>query len=123
LDGGLSKESRPKERTYFEQASVAASAAQLEARFKLVNRILAEYQPTEILELAAGLSPRGLALTLADRQLKYVEVDLPDMAREKNKIIATLSQQLGLSPDNLQIRAGDAMGRHQRFSAGSAGGY
>src|SRR5580700_2351544 len=48
----------------------------LESRFKAVNWILEEQGATQILELAAGLSPRGM--DFAQRNIVYVESDLAE---------------------------------------------
>ncbi|NNM51362.1 MAG: class I SAM-dependent methyltransferase [Pseudomonadales bacterium] len=49
----------------------------------------------QVLELAAGLSPRGWSLRQKVPQLHYVETDLPAMAQHK----ASLLRQLGADPN------------------------
>lgn len=57
-----------------------------EARYKLVNKFLKENGADQVLEVAAGLSPRGIAMTTGNPELKYVEVDLDTMITEKTQI-------------------------------------
>ena len=105
----LIESSSEKDREYFEKAKSSKTTAQLEARFKLINKILKEYNPKKILEIAAGLSPRGLAMAEENSDLEYVEVDLPNMAIEKSKILRDLEEKNIGTPKNLQVIAGDAL--------------
>lgn len=57
----------------------------LEGRFAATNDILERTGPYQILELAAGLSPRSLSL--ADGLTTYVETDLPEMISTKEEIV------------------------------------
>lgn len=67
-----------------------------EARFKAVNRILEERGATQVLELAAGLSPRGM--DLARKGIVYVEADLADSIELKREVVKAV---LGGEPANL----------------------
>lgn len=69
-----------------------------EARFKSVNSILAELHSTQILELAAGFSPRGM--DLSQRGVLYVETDLPGMIEQKRQLVADV---LGAIPPSLRF--------------------
>lgn len=73
-------------------------AAFMEARFLAVTHLLAEHRATQVLELAAGLSPRGLHL--AQHGVVYVEADLPESSARKREIVTTL---LGSVPENLHL--------------------
>jgi O-methyltransferase involved in polyketide biosynthesis len=53
----------------------------------LLERAVAAGEVGQVVELAAGLSPRGLRLRRAHPELTYVEVDLPDMARRKRRAL------------------------------------
>jgi O-methyltransferase involved in polyketide biosynthesis len=64
-------------------------APQIEARYKLVNRLLRESSVQQVFEIATGLSPRGLEMT-NHSHIKYVEVDLPTMISQKQGITRTL---------------------------------
>lgn len=61
-----------------------------EARFKIVNRLLDLHHANQILELAAGFSPRGLAFA-RDASATYVELDLPDLVQDKRRIVESLN--------------------------------
>lgn len=78
-------------------------APQIEARYKLVSRLLAENSVQQVLELATGLSPRGLAMTNASN-IEYVEVDLPNMMSQKEQIVRILG-----SKGNLHLKTGNAL--------------
>jgi O-methyltransferase involved in polyketide biosynthesis len=68
------------------------------ARHRIIDHLLEESigsgEIGQVVELAAGLSPRGLELTRRHPDLTYVEVDLPGMARRK----AALLQDKGADP-------------------------
>lgn len=81
-------------------------AAFFESRFKSVNSILEEYGATQILELAAGLSPRGM--DFAQRGITYVEADLAESMESKREIIISM---LGHIPANLHLCAASVVDR------------
>ncbi len=76
----------------------------LELRHRLIDRALDEIGPDRIVELGAGLSRRGV--TWAAKGVRYVEVDLPHMIREKQRRIdaagdalrASVAERLVLAP-------------------------
>lgn len=47
-----------------------------EARFKIVNHLLKVYHPDQVLEIAAGFSPRGLEMA-KDASIEYVGESRP----------------------------------------------
>jgi O-methyltransferase involved in polyketide biosynthesis len=60
-----------------------------EERYRSIDALLAEVGATRVLELAAGLSFRGLAL--AQREpVVYVDTDLPAMVETKARLVAAL---------------------------------
>lgn len=75
-------------------------ASFFESRFKAVNRILEERGATQILELAAGLSPRGM--DFAQRGITYVEADLADSIEMKREVVTAI---LGRVPARLCLCA------------------
>lgn len=82
-------------------------APQIEARYKLVDRMIAKSQVRQILELASGLTMRGLAMT-QDSEVEYVELDLPEMVTTKESLLrAVLSGDS--QPPNLHIESGNAL--------------
>ena len=64
-------------------------APQIEARYKLLSRFIRESGVTQIFEMAAGFSPRGLDMT-DNPEVEYIESDLPNVSLQKRKIIETL---------------------------------
>ncbi|MCB9794578.1 MAG: class I SAM-dependent methyltransferase [Alphaproteobacteria bacterium] len=65
---------------------------------------LAALKPTAVLEIGAGLSPRGLAWTRAHPTLPYIELDLPDVVAAKREALAGVSL-----PPNYHLEVGDLL--------------
>ncbi|MFA5051398.1 MAG: class I SAM-dependent methyltransferase [Patescibacteria group bacterium] len=86
------------------ELKVSKLAPELEARYKLVDQLLHQNNATQILEIAAGLSPRGVEWT-KNQAIEYVEVELPEMARDKKKIFKALIK----IPPNLHLEEGNAL--------------
>lgn len=68
-----------------------------EARFKCLVSALRREKVTQVLELASGLSLRGLIMT-REPGLTYVETDLPGILEEKRRIVETLREKYHLPP-------------------------
>jgi len=85
-----------------------AFAPFLDARFRAVARLLEEKNATQVLELAAGLSPRGIQL--APRGVVYVEVDLADSITMKREVVTAV---LGSVPPSLHLSAASVVDRAQ----------
>lgn len=85
-----------------------AFAPVFEARFRAVSRLVAEKGATQVLELAAGLSPRGMEL--AQQGIVYVETDLAESMTRKREIVTAV---LGAVPRNLHLCAASALDRSQ----------
>jgi O-methyltransferase involved in polyketide biosynthesis len=79
-----------------------------EARYKVTDRILAEYGMTQVLEIAAGLSPRGLAMT-RNPDVVYVVTDLPEMLEVEETIAETIIAESNSHRSNLHFQAVDAL--------------
>ena len=80
-----------------------------EARFKIVNHLLKTRSINQIIEIAAGVSPRGLEMT-KDSSVRYVEVDLPKVIQEKKGIIERLiAKSITPKRPNLHLEAGNAL--------------
>ena len=95
---------------YMESTKTSNLAPQFEARYKLINRLLGKYKTNQILEIASGLAPRGLAMTDENSDLQYVEVDLPAMAQYKRDILKSLFVKGKAKPRcNLHMEDGDAL--------------
>lgn len=56
-----------------------------------VELMIEQHGITQIIELAAGLSPRGYRLSQKYPHLTYIETDLPGMAARKQALLATLT--------------------------------
>jgi O-methyltransferase involved in polyketide biosynthesis len=63
-----------------------------EARYQSINNLLNDLspQPLNILEISSGFSFRGLALA-AEREVNYIDTDLPDVIATKQKMIDALA--------------------------------
>jgi O-methyltransferase involved in polyketide biosynthesis len=88
---------------------VPQMAVTWESRFKIINHVLKLHHANQVLELAAGFSPRGLSMA-KDTSVTYVEVDLPGLVQDKHQIIETLIDQgrLPVLP-NFHLLAGNAL--------------
>jgi O-methyltransferase involved in polyketide biosynthesis len=78
--------------------TITQYVAFFEARFKAIDHIVEENQATQVLELAAGLSTRGMEF--ARRGMEYVEADLPESIQLKEQVVTAV---LGHIPANLHL--------------------
>lgn len=84
-----------------------------ESRYLMTDRILGESGIGQILELASGLSPRGLDLTIRNPEVRYVELDLPNMMSVKRSIVEKLCRKLRKTwSKNLHLVSGDVTQSH-----------
>lgn len=72
----------------------------------LLERAVGSGEVGQVVELAAGLSPRGLRLRTAHPELDYVEVDLPDMAARKRRALT----RAGVDPARHRVAGVDVFG-------------
>ena len=80
-----------------------------EARHKSIGAMIRRSQARQILELGAGFSPRGLALT-ADPHMFYVETDLDETTADKRELLGAIVRRHRLLPrDNLRLVAANAL--------------
>jgi O-methyltransferase involved in polyketide biosynthesis len=63
------------------------------ARYLTINRVIAESGTKQVLELASGISPRGLQWSRENPGSVYIESDLPTLMRTKAKAIRDAIQQ------------------------------
>lgn len=73
------KPSNEAEREYMGHARASHLAPQFEARYKLIDDMIEQNGTKQVLELASGLAPRGLAMTDNDRYLEFAK-DLAEKA-------------------------------------------
>lgn len=108
LTGSAETEDLKKQMEYSE-ATPSEATPLWEARFKIVNHILKTRSINQIIEIAAGVSPRGLEMT-KDSSMRYVEVDLPKVIQEKKGIIERLiAKSIASKRPNLHLEAGNAL--------------
>ena len=80
-------------------------APEIEARYKLTNKLLDEYNNIkQVLELAAGYSSRGLIYS--KKGYNYIEMDLDNVSINKKEILNSIEQNI---PNNLNIISGNAL--------------
>jgi O-methyltransferase involved in polyketide biosynthesis len=112
------KPADPLEIEYLQHIKETKMVPPFEARYKLINRLIVENKSNQILEIASGLSPRGLMMTEEDQSLCYVEVDIPAMAENKRRILRNLFDKNKAKPQkNLHIEDGDALYKDSLMSA------
>lgn len=78
-------------------------APEIEARYKLTNKILDSLDFSQVLELAAGYCSRGLIY--ANKGYNYIEVDLEGVTKNKKILLEKISK----IPLNLHIVTGNAL--------------
>lgn len=84
-----------------------------EVRYKSIREAIRESGATQVLELASGLSLRGLAMT-RDPAITYVESDLGELNEEKRSLVAELRREYELpSHGNLHLVTANAVERSQ----------
>ncbi|HEX4045326.1 MAG TPA: hypothetical protein VHZ76_06655, partial [Gammaproteobacteria bacterium] len=74
----------------------------MEARYKAINIGISESRVDNILELACGLSPRGLTLA-ADNKV-YVGSDLPEILSETAPVITSIAERLNIPANKLHYQ-------------------
>lgn len=88
-----------------------------EARYKLVGRLISDSNTDQILEIASGLSPRGLDMT-SNRTIRYVEVDLLEVMKLKRQVVDTIKKHLPTDTSkNLFLEVGDALNKNDLINA------
>lgn len=78
-------------------------APEIEARYKLTNKILDDLNIKQVVEIAAGYSSRGLIY--AEKGYEYIEMDLEEVAKNKAKLLENIAS----IPNNLHITSGNAL--------------
>lgn len=81
----------------------------LAQRHAMIDALVAASGCAQVLELAAGLSRRGAAVS-ANPAVRYVEIDLPAVVENKRKLLARTARGRDIAArDNLIMRAGDVL--------------
>lgn len=89
--GGLDEQTFRENMTWF--------APMLEARYKSMVHAIRRENIKQVLELASGVSLRGLAMT-TDPEMTYVETDLPGISEEKKAIVQKIREQENIPERN-----------------------
>lgn len=79
-------------------------APEIEARYKLVSKLLDKTKITQVLELAAGYTSRGL--NYSKKGYTYLEIDLEEVTNNKKRALSTLNTEI---PENLKLLAGNVL--------------
>lgn len=79
-------------------------APEIEARYKLINKLLDKYNIKQVLELAAGYSSRGLIYS--KKGYHYIELDLKNVLKNKKEILNCIEKDI---PKSLNIISGNAL--------------
>lgn len=76
-------------------------------RHTAINRLLANAKCRQVIEIAAGFSPRG-SMASSTSDLDYFEIDMPDVVALKNKQLnSTKEGSAVLARDNFKLLPGD----------------
>jgi O-methyltransferase involved in polyketide biosynthesis len=107
------------ERTYQELAGESKEwlvrlSPYWEARYKVTDRIIIQRDITQVLEVAAGLSPRGIAMT-EKPDVVYVVTDLPQILDQEKAIAEAILSRLNAQRPNLHFETANALD-HQSLS-------
>ena len=79
-------------------------APEMEARYKLINKLLDRSNIKQVLELASGYSSRGLIYS--KKGYNYVEMDLEGVCQNKKKILKSIDKNIH---NNLNIVSGNVL--------------
>lgn len=79
-------------------------APEIEARYKLTNKLLDKYNIKQVLELAAGYSSRGLIYS--KKGYNYIELDLDNVSKNKKEILNSIEENI---PKTLKLISGNAL--------------
>ena len=80
-------------------------AVEIEARYKLISRLLEQSGIDQVLELACGYTARGVEFCEKQSSAKYAELDLKPVIETKAKIL----EQITKVPENLKLYSGNAL--------------
>ena len=95
---------------------MVALAPIIEARFIGINNVLETLGIKSVLEIASGVSPRGLIMTV-DPAVTYVQTDLPMTIHEAQQLISHILSKAAQQRPNLHFREADVFNFQQLLSA------
>ncbi|MFA6190228.1 MAG: hypothetical protein WC711_01790 [Candidatus Staskawiczbacteria bacterium] len=94
------------------KAVISFLAPPSEARYKMINAMIEKSGCKNVLEIASGVSPRGLVMT-EDPLVNYVESDLPGILAEKQRIIEGILSKESQARANLHFATVNALDSEQ----------
>lgn len=87
----------------FDAVTIVSRAPIIEARYKLIDKLLLESNVQQVIELAAGVLPRGLLLS--KQGFVYVETELPKVLKIKKEVLKKLGVGIPKSLHFVQVNA------------------
>jgi O-methyltransferase involved in polyketide biosynthesis len=101
--------------TVKDHALLSKALIAFEARFKSIDVVLQQYTDvTHYIEIPAGFSTRGLAMTMGNQPISYVECDFDPILQEKQKLVARLLVHKNEQPiPNLRYQAASILDGEQ----------
>jgi O-methyltransferase involved in polyketide biosynthesis len=90
----------------------------IEARYKVTDKILEQRGINQVLEIASGLSPRGLAMT-ENPNVIYVATDLPNILEQEKAIAEKIITETNISRPNLHFQTANVLNRQSLYAAAS----
>ncbi len=101
-----------------EKITATDLAPRFEARYKIINHLVRSFGFRQVLEIASGLTPRGIEMTEDGSVDTYVEMDLPGIIKIKRTIVKTIYRELKKKKRKLFLEEGDALdGESMRTAA------
>ena len=98
-------------------AEISWYAPLFEVRYKSIVEAIRRKGIRQVIELASGLSLRGLAMT-RDPAVTYIETDLESLTKEKAALVSVLRQKYALADyGNFHLSPANALDRKQVLSA------
>jgi hypothetical protein len=95
--------------------SKSFSPSMFEARYKAINYGLKKNGIENVLELASGLSPRGLEI--ASKGGTYVGTDLLEMYNESSKVIIDIANRERVSLNNIHLQPANVLNKDELENA------
>lgn len=89
------------------EAMMACSPAYFEIRYKAINYGLKKRGISNVMELACGLSPRGLEVVAGGGI--YVGTDLQNMFAESSPVILAIARRMGIQMGNLHLQPANVL--------------
>lgn len=102
--------------TAHHEVSARKTAPRWEARYKIINKLIDKTGVSDVIEVAAGLSPRGLEYS-KQHKANFVEFDLPHLVQMKSDIIDVVT---GGGVSSIKQVAGNVLNREDLEKAKAA---